>query len=75
MTREALLARRAVLLPIYANPNPEHEMQAVEVACELAWIGEELKKVRREPVPVPMSRRASPGAYDRDGKALAAGEG
>lgn len=53
MTREALLARRAVLLPIYASPNPEHELQAVEVACELAWIGERLKELPRETAPPP----------------------
>jgi hypothetical protein len=70
MTRAALLARRAVLLPIYQNPNPEHELQAVEVECELAWIGEQLRSMPREPAPKPEPRGRG---WKRDGKASAVG--
>lgn len=41
LTRAELLARRALLLKIAANP--EHELQHVEVSAELDWIAEQLK--------------------------------
>lgn len=70
MTRAELLARRAHLLPIYSNPNPEHEMQHVEVTAELDWIAEQLANLPREetqPAKKPARRPT------RDGRALAAG--
>lgn len=51
MTRAALLARKAHLSQIYQNPNPEHEMQHVEVGVELAWITEQLRALPRDPPP------------------------
>lgn len=51
MTRAALLARRAALLPIYQNPNHDHEQQHVEVGVELAWISEQLRAMPRDPPP------------------------
>lgn len=67
MTREALLARRAILLPLYQNPDPAHDLQWLEVETELAWISEQLK-LKVDPKPV--ARKT----WRRDGKALASGD-
>lgn len=61
MTRAALLARRAVLLPIYQNPDPRHEMQHVEVDCELRWITEQLKALPKDPPPAKIAGRGHRG--------------
>ena len=69
MTRSELLARKAVLLPIYGSPDDAHEMQHVEVTAELDWIEARLREMpAQRPEPVRRAPRTS-----RDGRALAAG--
>lgn len=69
MTREALLARKAALLPIYSEPNPEHELQALEVESELMWIDERLKELPRQAKEPELPKARG---WTRDGRARAA---
>ena len=71
MTRAALLERRGVLLRIYQNPDPQHEMQHIEVEVELAWIRTALASLPKDPPSEPASQRAA--GWKRDGRAASIG--